>query len=97
MSIIKIISFIPPVETDHPTLDWWKMTTEADAAMGNPEVTIGAEMDATADAIAAEIAAKYLRSEGYTATCDSSLRGKPVTIHLTAPDGTETSHSAIYS
>lgn len=94
---IKIITFDPPIETDHPTLNWWKMTTDADAEIGNAPVTIGAEMHATADAIAAEIAAKYLRSEIYATNFDNSLQGKPVTIHLTAPDGTKTQHPTVYT
>lgn len=97
MATIKMITLNPPVETNHPTWEWWTMTTDADARMGNPALTIGVEMDATADAIATEITAEHLRSENHTADCDDSLRGERVVIYLTAPDGTETEHEAVYS
>ena len=94
--IVRGIFANAPLEADHPTWDWWEFTTDADAAMGNPVMTVGVKMGATADEIAAEIAEKHLRSVDYTADCDDSLEGQTVTILMTAPDGTETQHAAVY-
>ena len=77
-----------PVADDH------RMPT---TRRGNPVLTLVVAYDASAADIAAEIAAEHLRSESYTADCDDSLRGQTITIQLTAPDGTETDHPAIYS
>ena len=96
-SIIQQISVDAPVALNHPTWDFWLFTTDADAAAGNPMLWVGVRMDATAGEIADEIAADHLRSESYTADGDDSLRGQRVTIHLTAPDGTESEHPAVYS
>ena len=85
-----------PVHTDHPTSDWWTVTTSFDKA--NPNMVIEVPMDSEAAAVARAYD-QYLTASAYA--CDpedeDTLRGQAVTIYLTAPDGTQTEHEGCFS
>ena len=97
MDIIKSIMLSGRCQDQYPTCDFWQVTTDHDASMGNLALTLAVSMDSTAENIADEYASRFLYCNYYDAEDDSAfLAGMPVTIHLTAPDGTETEHPATF-
>ena len=97
METIKSIMLSGRCQDQYPTCDFWQVTTDHDASMGNPALTLAVSMDSTAENIANEYASQFLYCNYYDAEDESEfLAGRPVTIHLTAPDGTETEHPATF-